>query len=149
MSRDNFLKPVLRNLLNATDDSALEQTLSEHRRRFINFIRKKFSLFDESAAVESGCSVFDLVEEDLPVVVSIDVDSFSGEQMEVEGSDNGCVSSSADSVVEDELLRPAALSRHEVDCGLYCWRYPALFDAMQVLLVFTFRRSSSLTSLIL
>ena len=68
LSRDNFLKPVLRNLLNATDDAGLDPTLFEHRRRFITFIRKKFSLFDESMASEQGGSVFDLVEEDLPTV---------------------------------------------------------------------------------
>jgi hypothetical protein len=49
--------------------------LLEHRKRFINFLRKKFSLFDEDSNIDiTGHSIFDLVEEDYPVVVNLEAD---------------------------------------------------------------------------
>ena len=153
LSRDNFLRPVLSNLLIATDvnvhencdkdrNKMIDATLYEHRKRFVNFIRKKFSLFDRDASAEFGGSAFDLMEEDYPVIVN-SVDNTVDEGDSANDFHNG-------NIFEQTIYSPISvdmfgdqddatdtsesqreLSRHEIDVGLYCWRYPSLYAAMQ------------------
>ena len=119
------MKPVLSNLLSSTEEIT-DATSHEHRKRFINFIRKKFSLFDENAAACFGGSLFDLMEEDFPVVVDNEESREHLPQFEIVREEK----------MSDNRIGPGSeeekeLSRHEIDVGLYCWRYPALFGAMQ------------------
>ena len=146
LSRNNFLKPVLSNLLIATDINVdkdmlnkkmIDASLYEHRKRFVNFIRKKFSLFDDDTSAGFGGSVFDLMEEDYPVIVeNVDGSSSSGEGREVDFEPAGRSPISLDMFSVEEVVtvetidEQKELSRYEIDVGLYSWRYPTLYSAM-------------------
>ena len=117
LSRDNFLKPVLTSLLSSTDLENGNERLMESRKRFINFIRKKFSIFleNEDHQLLPGQKFYDMVDEDLPVVVDLDQ-----------------TGPAVQSVLGLSFVPSSSMSRHEIDCGMFSWRYPALYESMEV-----------------
>ncbi len=153
LSKDNFLKPVLSNLLIATDidyshggvDGEKNATMFEHRKRFVNFIRKKFSLFDSDVSAEFGGSVFDLMDEDYPVIVDTVDSTISGVGAEGYNTreyrhddliNNSPISVDMFSVQQDTMApetddEKKVMSRHEIDIGFYSWRYPTLYGSME------------------
>lgn len=120
LSRDNFLKPVLTNLLSSTDIDNGDARLMENRKRFLNFIRKKFSILreDSSQSLLPGQRYYDMVDENLPVVVDLEPARSSDEEQAP--------------ALQFFASSGSAMSRHEIDCALYSWRYPALYDSMEV-----------------
>jgi hypothetical protein len=48
LSKDNFLRPAISNLMGALDQPALDPSLYEHKRRLLTFLHKKFSIFDDN-----------------------------------------------------------------------------------------------------
>jgi len=71
----------------------LDETLEEHRKRLLTFIRRKFSLFDSvderlkgspfcaGAVVDLNSDLYNLNEEDRPVIVYLDDVAFGNENM--------------------------------------------------------------------
>jgi hypothetical protein len=128
---------VLTNLLHSTESNQItDPTLLEHRKRFINFLRKKFSLFDDDSNIDiSGHSIFDLVEEDYPVVVNLEADEVNY-PMDVTASPVSIDTCESSFNVSQSFSSPSpspsrSMTQHEINCAMYSWRYPFLYDAMQ------------------
>lgn len=80
ISSDNFLRPALSNLFETLMSPETSDSLREHGNRLLVFMQKKFGLFEDghlslsvSVAQEDflGTNRFNLVEEDMPVVVDL------------------------------------------------------------------------------
>lgn len=79
ISSDNFLKPALSHLFEALDSRPLPASLDAMRKRLFAFVQKKFNVYVDGGEERSdigGVSLhmcegtkFNLVEEDMPVVV--------------------------------------------------------------------------------
>ena len=79
ISTDNFLKPALSNLFESLDSQTLSESLDAMRKRLFTFVQKKFNLYLGNVVDVCGQkytlnigSKFNLVEEDMPVLVMPD-----------------------------------------------------------------------------
>lgn len=76
LSRENFLRPSLSALFATLSGDDVPDPLPEYSRRLLKFVRKKFDLYhpDGKAAGQQnrcGAEAFNLVDEDMPVVVEM------------------------------------------------------------------------------
>lgn len=83
ISKDNFLRPIISSLFLSLSGGITNQSVMEHKRRLLNFLRKKFDLFDDVDEDEkwdefdtefgvdlSAEKLYSLVDEDKPIHVS-------------------------------------------------------------------------------
>jgi len=127
LSRDNFLRPAVSALFSAISEPDLPAPLPEHRKRLLKFLRKKFNLFETpgegdglmsvdgaailAAAMRGDDEMYNLVEEDMPVVV---MDTFTGDEDD-DGDDDiverASSSSSSLIVSGSKLFKSPSVSR--------------------------------------
>ena len=125
--------------------------LHEHQKRLLAFLQKKFGLFmeeldgsdDRTGGLMDVSNGYLLSEEDAPVVVSAEDMELFGEQIEVMMMDSrgngrgdllmgrvGEVPASTHASPPPAPVPIIPLTVAEIECGLYSWRYPHLYDAM-------------------
>jgi A1 cistron-splicing factor AAR2 len=122
LSCDNFLRPVLsslfENLGGASTGEGLDDHVREHRNRLFTFTQKKFNIYREESR-STGVDKFALAEEDMPVVVT---------EQEIRSLEK------YSPVSVPPPAAPPAGPESGISVaaeGLFSWRYPLLFDAMQ------------------
>ena len=135
LSHENFLRPAMTSLFQILNAEGLPSTLEEHRRRLLMFMRKKFNLFDENAGEDyfkyddvplhryknlssvapSADEMYNLVDEDRPVVVFLNADE--SDAAESQRPDGPKV------VMRD-------VETKDVEKEKFGWRYPSLFESM-------------------
>lgn len=136
LSQENFLRPAMTSLFQMLNADGLHTTLQEHRRRLLTFVRKKFSLFEENAGelyfnsenvplhrynnassmAPSADELYNLVDEDRPVIVHLDDEA--GLDLENEFPP---FSFSSASVGPD--IDPKDFEKEK-----FGWRYPGLYN---------------------
>lgn len=130
ISQDNFLCPSLSNLFSSLSDDSIStknitndinnwktdemKQFHESRKRFFNFIQKKFSLF--TALCLPHEDRFNIVAEDLPVLVEEEISSTASED-----GQNAQIHS-------EPFLQPMSLL--ELQNAQFSWRYPVLYESM-------------------
>ena len=81
LSRENFLRPSLSALFTALSGADVPDPLPEYSKRLLKFVRKKFDLYPDAGQGElkgqgqDALEIFNLVDEDMPVVVKMHDDS--------------------------------------------------------------------------
>ena len=131
LSRDNFLRPALTALFYNLNSPKLSEHLAEHKRRLLTFIRKKFSILDTTEEYRQfgGVSgywapgeeeLFNLVEEDRPVIVDVVLEHHSGDSVFVQSSMNSVPPVAPEEDTQRLLARDRELDRmiHEVNASL-------------------------------
>lgn len=128
LSRDNFLRPVLSSLFEnlggtlmggTTTGAALDDHVREHRNRLFTFTQKKFNIYQEESR-STGVEKFTLTEEDMPVIVT---------EQEIRSLEQ--YSPSFPQPVTPTTVASESGISVAVQEGLFSWRYPLLFDAME------------------
>eukprot|EP01041_Mallomonas_annulata_P004517 gene4517-8973_t len=106
ISQDNFLKPAISSLFHALRGDNLPEPIPESRRRLLNFVRKKFNLFEGVKGVETSSmsadrregtmawaadeeELYNVVDEDRPVIVYLSSEPSDGIQNETQSTTGG------------------------------------------------------------
>lgn len=136
LSHENFLRPAMTSLFQLLNSDGLPSTLHEHRRRLLMFMRKKFNLFEENAGEEyfnrdaipvnclkrgstmapSADELYNVVDEDRPVVVCID--------------EMGDVSAESIQSNSNTLVNTVMIDPKDIEKERFGWRYPALYECV-------------------
>ena len=153
LSKDNFLRPAISCLFDNLKQpkGALPVSVLEHRKRLLNFFRKKFNLFlDFEGDPKSNTKKLNMddgdcsnVDEDKPIFVELDEveaaesrinfdrDVLLSDQSEIimKTADNIGLAASGyqincDGYKEDKM------SASQIEIEMFKWRYPNLYDSM-------------------
>jgi A1 cistron-splicing factor AAR2 len=153
LSYKNFLRPAMSSLFQILNSPRVPEVLLEHRKRLLNFMRKKFDLFDSNIPDESSQYVsspftdhrsaghvflsdemYNLVAEDMPVILdsSEAVPSGGKENCENEhvSENRSDVSFGATADASNHTPAHSELILTNPELSKYSWRYPALYTAM-------------------
>jgi A1 cistron-splicing factor AAR2 len=151
LSKDNFLRPAISSLFEILNQpkGVINSSVREHKKRLLNFFRKKFNIFldseneDDSFKNTSISDNYNLVDEDKPVVVSIEDITALGIDINLDQEPINTMEIEETKDINIELKEIAidfnndnhkvdlpALTPSEIELGMFSWRYPNLYDAL-------------------